>query len=398
MHFSFEQFYLTNRRFLIWIVVAALLWLLSDYFGLIFVVIALVTLVVPIQNLMKRRLHVPERGALIAIYVVMIIATAVFVRFVTPAVIGEGSRLVRNLDEIQDRLIATNQKFAERYPSLQRPLLGYLRNSLEPDVRDQFEADLTAEARRLNLPDDAAHSPSRWLADNEDDPNSQELLKFEEQRLLSSLFSEAADRIRALAPHAFTLFYQGIVTLALALLFSFLILIDKHGIRAAVNGLQRSRLSDFYNEAAEPLSQLGASISTGIRSQVVIAAINATLTGTGLALLGVPSVAMLSIVVFICGFVPVIGVFASTLPILIIALNKGGEHLILAAMLLILIVHFIESYLLNPLIYGAGFQFNPVLTLIILFIAYHAFGVWGMLLGLPVARYLIRDVFAIPID
>ncbi|MFX7212936.1 hypothetical protein ABTI51_18390, partial [Acinetobacter baumannii] len=49
----------------------------------------------------------------------------------------------------------------------------------------------------------------------------------------------------------------------------------------------------------------------------------------------------------------------------------------------------------NPLIYGAEFELNPVLTLIILFIAYHTFGVWGMLLGLPVARYVMQDVFAL---
>jgi predicted PurR-regulated permease PerM len=64
---------------------------------------------------------------------------------------------------------------------------------------------------------------------------------------------------------------------------------------------------------------------------------------------------------------------------------------------MVMMVHTIEAYLLNPLIYGAEFELNPVLTLIILFVAYHAFGVWGMLLGLPVARYLLRDVFGVAI-
>ncbi len=38
----------------------------------------------------------------------------------------------------------------------------------------------------------------------------------------------------------------------------------------------------------------------------------------------------------------------------------------------------------------------PVLTLIILYVAYHAFGLWGMLLGVPVARYFIHDVLGVP--
>jgi predicted PurR-regulated permease PerM len=65
---------------------------------------------------------------------------------------------------------------------------------------------------------------------------------------------------------------------------------------------------------------------------------------------------------------------------------------------MVLVVHLIEAYILNPMIYGAEFHFNPVLTLFILFVAHHAFGVWGMLLGLPVARYLLRDVLEVPLE
>ncbi len=37
-----------------------------------------------------------------------------------------------------------------------------------------------------------------------------------------------------------------------------------------------------------------------------------------------------------------------------------------------------------------------LLTLIILYVGYHAFGLWGMLLGVPVARYFIHDVLGVP--
>jgi len=36
---------------------------------------------------------------------------------------------------------------------------------------------------------------------------------------------------------------------------------------------------------------------------------NALLTTVGLAILGVPSIAMLAVIVFVCGFVPVLGPF-----------------------------------------------------------------------------------------
>ncbi len=398
MPFSFEQFYLANRRMLIWLALAALLWLLGGYFDLIFVTYFVVTIVLPAARQLRQRFGIPARVALVGVYIVLLLALGGFVRFVTPNVVGEINRLVASLGTIQERLIASNDRFAERYPSLQGPMLGYLRSSLQPDVRDKLETDLEDEARRLGLPDEAAHSPTRWAAEGGTPAASEALSHYEKKKLLGSLFEEAADFVRKHAPQMVMLLYHGIATLALALLFSFLVLVDLPRLKEVVDGLQRSRLRDFYAEAAPTLTRLGASVGIGIRAQASISAINTVLTTIGLAILGVPSLAMLALIVFVCGLVPIVGMLASTVPIILIAINTGGAKLIVAALAMILIVHLIEAYLLNPLIYGAEFHFNPVLTLFILFIAHHAFGIWGMLLGLPVARYLIRDVFEVPMD
>jgi predicted PurR-regulated permease PerM len=77
-------------------------------------------------------------------------------------------------------------------------------------------------------------------------------------------------------------------------------------------------------------------------------------------------------------------------------LNAGGFSLSLAAIGLVIVAHAIEAYLLNPLVYGKHLKLNPVLTLIILFVGYHAIGLWGVLLGVPVARYIIHDVLGVP--
>jgi len=77
-------------------------------------------------------------------------------------------------------------------------------------------------------------------------------------------------------------------------------------------------------------------------------------------------------------------------------LNAGGFALSLAAIALVALVHAVEAYLLNPLIYGKHLKLNPVLTLIILYVGYHAFGFWGLLLGVPLARYFIHDVLGVP--
>jgi predicted PurR-regulated permease PerM len=175
-----------------------------------------------------------------------------------------------------------------------------------------------------------------------------------------------------------------------------LILIDQARIRRGVMRLKTSRVGDFYEEAAPPIVRFGMLLSRAIEAQAAIAVLNTVLTLIGLLLLKIPLTAMLSVVVFISSFVPVLGVLISTTPIVLVALNAGGFELSLAAIGLVVIVHAVEAYLLNPLIYGKHLKLNPVLTLIILYVSYHAFGFWGLLLGVPVARYFIQDVLGIP--
>jgi predicted PurR-regulated permease PerM len=203
-------------------------------------------------------------------------------------------------------------------------------------------------------------------------------------------------RLRQYAPIVTVMLYRATATTLLALLFSYLILIDLNRIKAGISRLRTSRVGDFYEEAAPPIARFGMLLGRAIEAQAAIAVVNTVLTLIGLLLLGIPLVAMLSVIVFFCSFVPVLGVFISTTPIVLVALNAGGPGLSLAAIGLVIVIHAIEAYLLNPIIYGKHLKLNPVLTLIILYVGYHAFGLWGMLLGVPVARYFIHYVLGVP--
>ncbi len=54
-------------------------------------------------------------------------------------------------------------------------------------------------------------------------------------------------------------------------------------------------------------------------------------------------------------------------------------------------IHLIEAYILNPMIFGERLHINPVLVLIILTVGGKLFGVWGLLLGVPVCTYIFTD-------
>jgi predicted PurR-regulated permease PerM len=86
----------------------------------------------------------------------------------------------------------------------------------------------------------------------------------------------------------------------------------------------------------------------------------------------------------------VLGVFISSVPIILIAFNNYGLSHALIALGMIVVVHLLEAYVFNPRIYAARFHLNPVIVLIILLVAHELFGVWGMLLGIPVTHYVLN--------
>ncbi len=93
-----------------------------------------------------------------------------------------------------------------------------------------------------------------------------------------------------------------------------------------------------------------------------------------------------------CGLIPVLGMWISSAPIIIMAINSGGVELGLWALLMIIVIHLIEAYILNPRIVSSVMRINPVMTLIILYIAHGLIGMWGMLLGVPIAVYIYRKI------
>jgi len=109
-----------------------------------------------------------------------------------------------------------------------------------------------------------------------------------------------------------------------------------------------------------------------------------------MAILGIQPLLLLTTIVFLFGLIPVLGVFISSVPIILIAFNSHGLTLALIALGMIVGVHLLEAYVFNPRIYAARFHLNPVIVLIILLVGHEMFGVWGMLLGIPVTTYVLN--------
>lgn len=179
-----------------------------------------------------------------------------------------------------------------------------------------------------------------------------------------------------------------------ALLLSFLITIDVPRIRAGLEKLSRTRFRHVYWEIKPGLVSFGLLIGRAFQAQGIIAIVNSVLTWIAIHFLGIQNAIFLCFIVFLCSFVPVLGVVFSSVPIAIMALTQEGGSFMLAlsSIAAILLIHFLETSVLNPRILGNMLHLHPVLVLTILAVCEHFFGVWGLLLGVPVVVYVIRFV------
>ncbi|HMQ22343.1 MAG TPA: AI-2E family transporter, partial [Planctomycetota bacterium] len=176
-------------------------------------------------------------------------------------------------------------------------------------------------------------------------------------------------------------------TFLLALLFAFLIVADRKRIGRGIMSLQDTRLARFYGEVSRTVFRFGGVLGRFLEAQFFIALVNTALTSIGMWFLGIPNMAFLAGVVFICSFIPVAGTFLSTAPICLVALDHAGIGLVLWVIGMVSIVHAVEAYILNPMIFGAHLHMNPVLVLAVLLIGHKLFGVWGLLLCVPTVTY-----------
>lgn len=390
MKFNLDSSLLLLRRSALWVALIALLWVLRDFFHIVFVTFCLIYIASPLVGLCNRYLRMSYRAGLFFVYAIFLLAMLGFLRFLTPGIIDEASVFMSNVDGARERMVTLRANLSVEHPNVNRALRGYLRSLLDDSEFEAFQQRLGEEKIRLNINDKkiALLARNKSMLNESEQESVKSYFNFQDELLIEYHVDKMVDRIGSKVPYFINYLYKITETTVLSLIFSFLILIDKKAIQKSLERLQTSNIGDWYTEAFQAFEKFGQVVGKGIQAQATIALVNATLTLLGLLLLSVPAPAVLTVIVFVCGFVPVVGMFISTIPIVLVSLNSGGLSLALYALVMIAIIHVIEAYVLNPVIYGRHFKMNAVLVLIVLFVAYHFFGIWGMILGVPVSQYL----------
>ena len=141
-----------------------------------------------------------------------------------------------------------------------------------------------------------------------------------------------------------------------------------------------------------------ASLGAYARTQLTVAAINATVVGIGALVLRVPFVIPIIVVVFLASFVPIIGTLIGGMLPTALALVDRGLMIAIAMLVIVVIVHQLETHVLQPLLMGHAVALHPFAVILVVTTGAYLFGVVGALFAVPVVamsnaviRYLVSD-------
>jgi predicted PurR-regulated permease PerM len=177
--------------------------------------------------------------------------------------------------------------------------------------------------------------------------------------------------------------------LFLALLLSLFFLLEKPRLVAFTKQFKNSKLAAFYHEIEFFGEKFARTFGKVIEAQFVIAIVNTILSVIALWIMDFPHLLGLGIMIFFLGLIPVAGVIISLFPLSLIAYTIGGFIQVFYVLLAIVIIHAIEAYILNPKLMSSKTDLPIFYTFIVLIFSEHFFGVWGLIIGIPIFVFLL---------
>lgn len=185
----------------------------------------------------------------------------------------------------------------------------------------------------------------------------------------------------------------GISTLLLeafvAILLSFFFLFELDKIKLFSASLRTPDTAKIYDQVAAFGQSFLNTFGIAIKVQIMISTVNTVLSIIGLVLLGFPNIIGLAIMIFFLGLMPVIGVVISLVPLSIIAFQIGGSIYVVYMIVMIMVIHAIESYFLNPKLYSITMKLPIFYTFIVLMVGELLFGAWGLVIGIPLFVFIV---------
>ncbi|WP_052339753.1 AI-2E family transporter [Gorillibacterium massiliense] len=175
----------------------------------------------------------------------------------------------------------------------------------------------------------------------------------------------------------------------MVIILSFFFLLQRQKVHDFTKSFRTSKISWLYGEFEYYGRKFVSSFGKVIEVQLLIAVFNTVFTMIGLILLGFPYLVALTVLVFLLSLIPVAGVVISFIPIGIIGYQLGGYSTVIWTIVMVLIIHSLETYFLNPRLYAQKTKLPMFYTFIVLIFSQHYMGIWGLIIGIPIFMFFL---------
>jgi predicted PurR-regulated permease PerM len=125
-----------------------------------------------------------------------------------------------------------------------------------------------------------------------------------------------------------------------------------------------------------------------VRATFLVALVDATGIGTGLAIMGIPLALPLASLVFLGAFIPLVGAVVAGFLAVIVALIAKGFVYALITLGLIIAVQQLEGHVLQPLVMGRAVSIHPLAVVLAIAGGGVLAGIVGALLAVPTVAFL----------
>lgn len=188
------------------------------------------------------------------------------------------------------------------------------------------------------------------------------------------------------------------VSFVFSFILSFFFMIEKKQMANFSKLFLKSDFDWFFQDIYYFADKFVNTFGVVIEAQFFIAVVNTAITTIALAIIGFHQLPSLAIMIFILSLVPVAGVIISCVPLSFIAYSQGGINDVVYILLIILVVHLLESYVLNPKFMSSKTELPIFYTFVILLVSERLFGVWGLIVGIPIFTFFLDILKVKPIQ
>jgi putative permease len=186
------------------------------------------------------------------------------------------------------------------------------------------------------------------------------------------------ERLPQLLLNAFTL-----VSILLVIpLLTWYLLIEGRTIKKSLVAVVPNR---YFEATLNLIFRVDHHLSSYLRAQLLDALCVGVLSVIGYSLIGVQYSIVIGILAGVAHLIPYLGpVVGGGAAVLVTLLEAGGTAKLLSILLVVAGVQLIDNYFIQPTIMSKITNLHPLGVLVILLIAGKVFGVWGLVLGIPV--------------